>query len=121
VSDRLAELQRQRALAQEQLAWFDREIAKETGRAPAAAPESAPAMVPYPPSARPVVVPVAPIAPTSDAATAHVADEIIAQYEKSPQSAAKDAKKGCYLWFVFGLGMLVICGVSIYLFYTYLR
>jgi hypothetical protein len=113
VSDRLAELQRQRALAQEQLAWFDREIAKETGQAPAPP-------VPVPAVVAPVPV-VAPITPVTDAATAQVADEIIARYEKSPQNAAKDAKKGCYLWFIFGLGMLAICAVSIYLIYTYLR
>ena len=33
MSDRLIELQRQRALAQEQVAWFDREIAHESGAA----------------------------------------------------------------------------------------
>ena len=34
MSDRLKDLQRQRARAQEQLAWIDREIAQETGQAP---------------------------------------------------------------------------------------
>jgi hypothetical protein len=115
VSDRLAELQRQRALAQEQVAWFDREIAKETGQAPAAGMTAAIA------ASAPAVPVAAPIMAATDAATARVADEIIAQYEKSPQNAAKDAKKGCYLWFVFGLGMLAICAVGIYLIYTYLR
>ncbi|MSU45994.1 MAG: hypothetical protein EXS42_02415 [Lacunisphaera sp.] len=35
MSDQLRELQRQRALAQEQLGWFDREIMREGGQAPA--------------------------------------------------------------------------------------
>lgn len=110
MSDRLAELQRQRALAQEQLAWFDREIARETGQAPAKS--AAPAAVP---------ISVTPATATVDAATARSAEEIIAQYEKNPQSAAKDIKKGCYLYFAFALGMLVISAVGVYFVYTYLR
>jgi hypothetical protein len=121
VSDRLAELQRQRALAQEQLAWFDREIAKESARTGTAAPLPAAAEAPIILSVKSMVVPAEPVAPLNAAAAARVADEIIAQYEKNPQNAAKDVKKGCYLWFAFGLGMLVISAVGIYLIYTYLR
>lgn len=110
MSDRLTELQRQRALAQEQLAWFDREIARETGQAPAPV---APAMSP--------VVPLAAMPDTRatlDAVTARAADEIIAQYkEKGPAGAASDAKKGCWLWFLFALGMFAICVVSLYFIY----
>lgn len=114
MSDRLADLQRQRALAQEQVAWFDREIAKETGQATPAAPAPAAPALPTP------VIP-RPIAAASDEATARAAQEIIAQYQGNPQTAAKDVKKGCYLWFLFALGMLGICTVSAYLIYTRLR
>src|SRR4051812_37531409 len=65
VSDRLNDLRRQRALAQEQLAWLDREIARETGAV------SAPASSPVP---HPVVAPA--VLPPS----AFHADELIEQY-----------------------------------------
>jgi hypothetical protein len=118
VSDRLAELQRQRALAQEQLAWLDREIARETGQAPAPGPVAAPAGVPAPEPARPVVAPAAPIVPTSDAATAAVADEIIAQYQQSPQTTAQDVKKGCYVWFFLALTLLALTAATIVFVYS---
>jgi len=111
MSDRLADLQRQRALAQEQVAWFEREIARETGQA---VPVTAPT-----PAASPVIP--RPTAAATDEATARVAQEIIAQYQASPLTAAKDVKKGCYLWFIFALGMLAICAVSLYFIYTHLR
>ena len=82
MSDRLAELQRQRALAQEQLAWLDREIAKETGQAPVAA-APAPAIVPVAAPQRTAV---------SDEAAARAAQEIIAQYEKPTGTMTQDAR-----------------------------
>jgi hypothetical protein len=115
VSDRLADLQRQRALAQEQVAWFDREIAKETGRTAPVAP------VPVPTAAPVASVLPRPTAAASDEATARAAQEIIAQYQASPLTAAKDVKKGCYLWFIFALGVLAICTVGVYFIYTHLR
>ena len=113
MSDRLADLQRQRALAQEQVAWFDREIARETGQAsvPTPVPAAAPVASVLP---RPTVA-------ASDEATARAAQEIIAQYQASPLTAAKDVKKGCYLWFIFALGVLAICTVGVYFIYTHLR
>jgi len=95
VSDRLADLKRQRALAQEQVAWFDREIARETGQVtPPAAP-----VTPVIPAAAPVIP--RPTTAAADEAAARAAQEIIAQYQDShsPQSAARDMKRGCYLAF----------------------
>jgi hypothetical protein len=112
VSDRLNELQRQRALAQEQVAWFDREIAKESGQTPG--PTSSPAALPPPPA---VIAPAA----HADEATARAAQEIIAQYRANPQATATDVKKGCYLYFIFALGVFAICVVGIYIIYTQLR
>ena len=112
MSDRLAELQRQRALAQEQLAWFDREIAKESGQVPAAPAATA---------ASPAIsTPASPLPLAAlDAATARTADDIIAQYQrKAPSNPAGDAKKGCWLWFIFALGMFAICVVSLYFIYN---
>jgi hypothetical protein len=101
-SDRLKELQRQRALAQEQVAWFDREIARETGELPAVAAlleSKAPASNPTP-----VVPPVA-----------QSAADILSQYSKeTPGSMAKDAKRGCLLYFAFAMGVLFLSAIAAY-------
>ncbi len=107
MSDRLSELQRQREIAQEQLAWLDREIARESGQAP-----SAPASVPAPPAA-PVVSPPKEMS----AAAARAADDIIAQYQTPPGSTTKDVKRGCYAYFFVALGTVLLTVGVIYLFY----
>ena len=103
MSDRLADLQRQRSLAQEQVAWFDREIAKETGPKASTIPAAV------------ALTSGQPLAPT---ATDRTADEILAQYQPNPLTAAKDIKRGCYLYFAFALGAVVIAAVGTYLIYT---
>jgi hypothetical protein len=112
VSDRLAELQRQRALAQEQLAWFDREIARES-RQTGPAPVASTTALPSSPIISATVVEDSP----NDAVVARVADDIIAQYQQVPANAAQDAKKGCYLWFAFLMMTVVLFGVGVYLIY----
>ena len=110
MSNRLADLQRQRALAQEQLAWIESEIAREAGQA----------LSPTPPAST-SAVPIAPTATANqiarDAAIARTADEIMAQYQRAPGDAAKDTKKGCYLWFAFLMLTVVLFGIGVYLFY----
>jgi hypothetical protein len=97
VSDRLTELQRQRVLAQEQLAWLEKEIARETGQtAPAAHSASAP---------RPRSVTPAPVTPPPAAADA---EAILAQYQGEPDSLHKSVKLGCFLYFFAALGLLVL-------------
>jgi len=114
VSDRLSELQRQRALAQEQVAWFDREIAKESGQA------SPPTPAPVPPAPAVASVIPRPTTAAADEAAARAAQEIIAQYQDghSPQSAAKDMKRGCYLAFFFALGAVALIFLTAYFIYT---
>jgi CubicO group peptidase (beta-lactamase class C family) len=106
MSDRLKDLQRQRALAQEQLAWFDREIAKESGQASGADCPSDPTTVaPVAPSAsapRPTPAP----APPSAAEAERLADEIIARYKDEQASSPADVKRGCFLY--FGLAFLLV-------------
>lgn len=118
MSDRLADLQRQRALAQEQVAWFDREIAKETGRVIPPAPAPAAPVTPVT-TAVTTVIP-RPTAPASDEAAARAAQEIIAQYQDrhDPQSAAKNMKRGCYLAFFFALGAVALIFLTAYFIYT---
>ncbi len=109
MSDRLADLQRQRALAQEQVAWFDREIAREAGQVAPVTP--APAVVPVIPR---------PTAAAADEAAARAAQEIIAQYQDghSPLSAAKNMKRGCYLAFFLALGAVALIFLTAYYIYT---
>ena len=92
MSDRLKELQRQRALAQEQLAWLDREIARESGDkvTPAAPADGGPSLRPVPPSAAPS------------------ADDILAQYQNQAQPVHSEVKRGCFLYFFAALGLLVL-------------
>lgn len=104
MSDRLRELQRQRTLAQEQVAWFDREIAKEAQPISGSRPPAAPA-----PVAGKIDVP-APNDPTGD--------EILAQYRQNPITTEKDVKRGCYLYFAFAMAAVVLFAVAVYLIYS---
>ncbi len=109
MSDRLEALKRQRALAQEQVAWFDREIARETGEMPAVASllESQPV--------------TAPPAPTVTAPPNAVAD-ILARYQQEPSgSMAKDARRGCILYFVLAMGLMAIFAIGAYVIYAQTR
>jgi hypothetical protein len=100
VSDRLNELNRQRALLQEQLAWLDREIATEKMRSSLAEPQRSLHQEPAPPVASPPVS-----AATTDA------DSILAQYRSDPTSLKNDVRKGCLLYFAIAsalVGLIVI-------------
>ena len=100
MSDRLKELQRQRAIALEQLAWLDREIATQSGQA--APPTSPPA---WP-------APAAPL-PSAAAHPEAAAEEIMSKYQNDPASVQSKVKRGCLLYFflafvVVGLGVLAL-------------
>ncbi len=92
---RLAELQRQRDLVREHLAWLDREIAREHNPTPqAAAPavavvtvQPAPASSPPPPDSLP---------------------------EPDPVASAAAARRGCLLLFVGALALLALGLTAIY-------
>lgn len=98
MSDRLNELQRQRALVVEHLQWLDREIAAYRPQSDPAAP--APAL-PLPPAiAAPSPAPVQPAPRDTDPAFALLQDEERRRSEVS--------KSGC--WIVFSALLLVIVG-----------
>ena len=103
MSDRLNDLQRQRALILEQLAWLDREIAAAAN--PSAAPQSASA---------PAASPRKPASVAVD----HEAEAIIAKFGSDPHDAIKTARKGCLVF--FGLALLLL-GLGLYGFYLYSR
>jgi len=88
-SERLAELQRQRALVRDHLAWLDGEIASATGALPAASPN--------------------PVAPPPSAAA-----EPALFYEPDPVSAQLSARRGCFLYFAAAVFLFVLALGAIY-------
>lgn len=100
MSDRLKDLQRQRALAQEQLAWIDAEISKESGQPLATAK----------PAVSPAVAPVTP----SAAEAARMAEEIMARYQGVGATSPAEVKRGCYLYFAAAFVLLGLGVVALY-------
>ncbi len=100
MSDRLAELQRQRTLVQQHLTWLDREIA-------AAQPGPAPNPVPSPlPSGGNVIAPT--ITPLADA------DTILSQYRSEEASLKTDVRKGCLLYASLAFALLILGVFGLY-------
>ncbi len=95
MSDRLAELLRQRAQLQEQLAQLDRQIA-------AAASAMAPELPPSAPSAS--KIPSVPVVITDP-------DAIIGQYASDSNRLKTDVRKGCLLYAALAL-LLLILGIA---------
>jgi len=119
MSDRLAELVRQRALVQEHLAWLNREIANaaEAAKATTAAPPA-----PLPPAGARAVPPTVILAPAPAAPATGMgavqADEIMAQYQATPANVKQDVRKGCLLYFS---AALVLLGLVVTVLYFALR
>lgn len=111
MSDRLKELQRQRALLQEHAAWLEQEIARETGAMPAVA-----SLLDPKPKSEADSAP-APVTPMMDPAA-----EIINRYNReAPNTMAADAKRGCILYFIFGMGLLALSALGAYVVYQQLH
>ena len=125
MTDRLAELRRQRLLISEHLAWLDREIAQIEGTAaqsplvsqtPAkAAISSSPETegpAETPPPVRPEGTPQGP-EPAAAAATGVDAPEILLEEFRAPPGAVnRDVRQGCLLYFAAAFVLLGI-GVAI--------
>lgn len=103
--DRLAELQRQRALVQQHLAWLDREIASASS-VPDAPTASSSAPAPTPSAPGPAPTPPAPTDPTA----------LLEQYRASATDPKTDVRKGCLLYFLAAFAMLgvMIAGFAFY-------
>lgn len=93
VSDRLAELRRQRALVQQHLDWLDREIALNQSALPRENP-------PEPGPAAHARAPVSSVA--TDA------------YTPDPAATQQEVKRGCLLWLIAGLLLLGTIFAAIY-------
>lgn len=98
--DRLAELQRQRALLQEHLAWLDREIAAETGSKPAR-PFAA---------EKPAII----SATVSRSSSTADVEEIMARYASEPTSLKENVRKGCFLYFALAFVALGLALAALY-------
>ena len=101
---RLAELNHQRALVREQLAWLDREIAMEKTR------EGAPSAVTSPPTPASIL----PSQTGELSAPAKVPDEI-ERYQPDPVSAASDTRRGCFIAIAISALVLIGAFAAIYL------
>jgi cell division septum initiation protein DivIVA len=116
VSDRLNELQRQRALAQEQLAFLDREIAAE--KAKSGMPHTATYSATPAPAASPTPAAMAAAAQRAttrlESALPADAEKILAEYAAKPASIQSDVKKGCFLYFFLAMATLIAAVVALY-------
>lgn len=94
MSDRLSELQRQRALVQEHLAWLEREIAQATCTRPSPPAPSEQASVPRTPLP----------ASAPDQAQHQPAPALAAEDPQEKAGAmAADARRGCLIAFAVGM------------------
>ena len=106
MSDRLAELRRQRALILEHLAWLDREIeAASAEKSPALSSPAAPDSTPEVATA---LVAAALKAKTSapaeePPAVTAAAESILEEYRVPPTALQTDIRKGCFLYFAAAL------------------
>lgn len=104
MSDRLSDLQRQRALAQEQLAWLDREIEREKSASGQAAPTTSAAK---PATPKAPVPPAAPLAPAD-------ADELIKKFQKDGRTVRGEVKRGCLIYFFAAFALLGLGVIALY-------
>lgn len=96
--ERLAELERQRDLVRAQLAWLDREIARELPPntiAPSGADRDAPKISPGPTTSTE-------LAPAPAFSLPPRADASLSQYEPDGGSVAKSARRGCLMAAIIG-------------------
>jgi hypothetical protein len=111
MSDRLAELRRQRALVQQHLEWLDREIAAADGGA-----ASTGTTLSTPAATAALSPPAAPLKPAVEtpAQTDEVSEQILQEYRVPSESLQQDVRKGCLLYFVAGLTLFALGIVVLY-------
>jgi hypothetical protein len=106
MSERLTDLQRQRALAQEQLAWLDREITRElaaSGRPAITPPAAKPAQVSSPTT-------------TSRATAGPDPEELIRKFKDEGRTVHGEVKRGCLIYFFSAFALLVLGVLALYYF-----
>jgi hypothetical protein len=131
--DRLAELQRQRALLQEHLAWLEREIAAEMRGSPAASPASPSSSTGLPaqsfanlgtlPTSSVVATPAsaslaAATGVSGPAAITSVVDPTLEVYRQDTASLKSDLRRGCLLYFGIAFALFAIAVTAFYFLYS---
>jgi hypothetical protein len=114
--DRLSELQRQRTLVQQQLAWIDAEIAKASAQEAEATgtPPGTPVAVSSA-SASSIVLPAPLVTDPQEA------EAIIARYHRKADTSVDELKRGCIMQFIVAMLVLgALTGLAI-LAYSLLR
>ena len=111
MSDRLHDLHRQRALAQEQVAWLDREIAAEIAQT--GAPVSSAPLSPAP-SAETLAAAARRATNTLESALPADAEKILAQYQTSTNTIRSNVKKGCFLYLALAFTFLAFGLIFLY-------
>lgn len=117
MSERLAELRRQRALVQEHLAWLNGEILsveKQLGpqNSEIAPPIKIVQLAPAHPPAAPAMTPSS--LPPAGAAVEPLAEAIYEEYKVPPETLRTDVRKGCLLYFVGALVVLTLAVTALY-------
>ena len=114
MSDRLTELQRQRRLLQEHVAWLDREIAAESAKS-GATPAPLPAAVQSTPLESATLAAAAQRATTQlDSALPADAEAILEQYATPPRSIQSDVKRGCFVYVALAAALLAAAVTALY-------
>jgi len=113
MSDRLADLRRQRALIQEHLSWLDREIAAATQPSVTTTPPAAPSPVL---TETPRQVDGSALLEASLPPTALDPESILAETARDAHTIKSDVRRGCLLYFV-----LALAGLAGVLLWLYLR
>jgi hypothetical protein len=122
MTDRIAELARQRQLVQQHLAWLDRQLADAAQQSvgqpieSSATRDNVPAATPIVPDLRANAATTALPPSTSGAVPprdAAEADEIMDQFRVTPAAVKSDVRKGCFIYFVaafllLGLGITAV-------------
>ena len=104
MTDRLQELQRQRALIREQLLWIEREIAATEG-IPSLPTKLSPSPQTAPASAAPSV------------SGSSEAEKILTEFKRDTAVVGTDARRGCLLIFSIAMGLFALAVIIGYYFY----
>lgn len=116
MSERLTELQRQRALIQNHLSWLDREIAAAQGLPippqTSPIPNATPALSHI---AAPVTAPIAKAVETTDEVEA---ERIIGRFQQDPNTLKTNTRRGCLTAFALALGLMALVTFIAYWLYA---
>lgn len=116
MSERLTELQRQRALIQNHLSWLDREIAAAQGLP--TSPQASPVPISTPALSHIAASITTPAAKTLETTDELEAERIIGQFHRDPNLLKTDTRRGCLTAFALALGLMALVTFIAYWLYA---